>query len=83
MRDEVFNEIGEIFEVRQDTTIEFRKLYGFTFVFKKRIITFRNQVSSAEIRPLGIIYDENGEYYFAPLYRSVNINDVVREYVKG
>ena len=83
MRDEIFNELGEIFKVRQDTTIELKELYGFTFVFKKRVIGFRDKGFSAEISPLGIIYDENGQYYFAPLHRSVNMNEVVREYVKS
>ena len=83
MSDNVFEEIGKKFEVVQDTTVEFKKLYGFTFVFKKRIIKFRNEAISAEIKPLGIIYDENGEYYFAPLYRRANINQVVKEYVEN
>ena len=83
MKDNVFEEIGKKFEVIQDETVEFKKLYGFTFVFKKRIIKFRNEAISAEIKPLGIIYDENGEYYFAPIHRSVNLNEVVREYVKN
>lgn len=81
MSDEAITDILKIFEVNQNITIEFKKAYGFTFVFKKRIITFHDHIS-AEIKPLGIIYDENGEYYFAPLYRSVNINQVVYEYVK-
>lgn len=81
MSDNVFEEIGKIFEITQDTSIEFKKMYGFTFVFKKRIISFRDEISSAEIKPLGIIYDENGEYYFAPIHRSVNISEVVKEYV--
>lgn len=82
MSDDVLENIMKRFEVNQDVTLEFKELYGFTFVFKKKVITFRNNIS-AEIKPLGIIYDENGEYYFAPLYRRVNINQVVREYVEN
>ena len=82
MSDNVLEEIGKIFEITQERSIEFKQMYGFTFVFKKRLIFFRDEISSAEISPLGIIYEENGEYYFAPIHRSVNIGEVVREYVK-
>ncbi len=82
MSDNVFDEIEKIFDIRQDKSIEFKSLYGFTFVFKKRIIFFRDEPISAEISPLGVIYDENGEYYFAPIHRSVNISEVVKEFVK-
>ena len=81
MSDDIFKDIEKMFEVNQDTIIEFKRLYGFTFVFKTKIITFHDSISSAEIKPLGIIYDEKGEYYFAPLHRSVNISRVVKEYV--
>lgn len=82
MSDNVLEEIGRQFEIDMDTSIEFKKLYGFTFVFKKRTVSFRDELSSAEISPLGIIYDEDGEYYFAPIHRSVNLTEVVKEYVK-
>lgn len=82
MNDDVFNDILKSFELTQDTTLEFKEVYGFTFVFKKKVISFRGSVSSAEIKPLGIIYNESGEYYFAPLYRTVNINQVVKEYTE-
>ncbi|MBQ2666184.1 hypothetical protein [Methanobrevibacter sp.] len=78
---DIFEEIGEIFEIAQDTGIEFKEICGFTFVFKTRTVMFRGKVSAFEMKPLGIIYDENGEYYFAPLYRKVNLEAVVKEYV--
>ena len=81
MADDAFENIGYLFKIDEDETLEFKKLYGFTFVFKKRIIAFHCNISSAEIRPLGIIYDENGEYYFAPLEGPVNVSDVVCAYV--
>ncbi|MBR4448317.1 hypothetical protein [Methanobrevibacter sp.] len=82
MSDDVLENIMKRFDVNQDVTLEFKELCGFTFVFKKKVITFRDYIS-AEIKPLGIIYDENGEYYFAPLYRSVNLNRVVKEYMEN
>lgn len=82
MKDKVFDEIIGIFEITEDTHIEFKEIYGFTFVFMTKIVTFRNRISSAEIQPAGIIYEENGEYYFAPLYRADNIDEIVKEYVE-
>lgn len=81
MSDDVIGDILSIFEITQNTAIEFKELYGFTFVFKTKIFEIRGNVTSAEIKPLGIIYDENGEYYFAPLYKSVNMNEIAKEYV--
>ena len=81
MIDDIFEEIGKKFEINQDTSIEFKTLHGMTFVFKKKIICIRGQLSSAEIKPVGIIYDENGEYYFAPLEKSYPLDDIVEEYV--
>ena len=82
MKDDIFKDIENIFEFSLDTSYEFKELYGFTFVFKTQILIFKNQISSAEIAPAGIIYEENGEYYFAPLYKSSDIEEIVKEYVK-
>ncbi|WP_462315831.1 hypothetical protein [Methanobrevibacter sp.] len=82
MRDKIINDLGGLFEITQDTAFEFKELYGFTFVFKSRIVRFRDRISSAEIAPAGIIYEEKGQYYFAPLDRTVDIPEIVREYVE-
>lgn len=82
MRDEIINEILESLDMKMDTFIELKTLYGFTFVFKTRIIHTKGKISSAEIKPLGIIYDENDQYYFAPLDEVDNIDEIVKEYVE-
>ena len=41
-----------------------------------------NNLSSAEILPIGIIYDENGEYYFAPLHETDEIHEIVKSFVE-
>ena len=82
MSDNIFKDIKSIFEIRDNTTFEFKEICGFTFVFKTQILILRNKVSSAEIKPVGIIYEEKGEFYFAPLGRAGDIDEIVREYVK-
>ena len=61
---------------------EFEKLYGFTFVFKKAIFTINDKISAAEIKPVGIIFEENGEYYLAPIDVIDEIEQVVKEFVE-
>lgn len=74
--------IGEILDFRIKHEYLFRKLYGFTFVFRRDIILFNDQLSSAEIKPIGIIYEEKGEFYYAPLHAGDEIDEIVREFVK-
>ena len=82
MRDEIMDFVWDQFGIAEDITFEFRKLCGFTFVFQKSIFTFRNDCSSAEIKPVGIIYEENGEYYLAPLDELSEIDAIVKEFVE-
>ena len=82
MSDDIFDELREIFEISQDVKIEFKEIYGLTFAFESKINIMRNSIVSTEIAPLGIIYEENDEYYFAPLDEVENINEIIKEYVK-
>ncbi len=82
MNNEIFDEIRRSFKIKLITSIRFKEVCGFTFVFKETINIVRNTISSAEIKPLGIIYSENGEYYFAPLENISNIEEIVKEYVR-
>ena len=70
------------FKINQDTEFKFKDSYGFTFVFEENILRINEKISSAELKPVGIIYEENDEYYFAPLYGRDNIDEIIREYVK-
>ena len=74
--------IEDIFDFKIDTEYHFKTLYGLTFVFKSEIATVRDNVSSASIIPMGIIYRENDEYYFAPLDETYQIDDIVKEFVE-
>ncbi len=79
-------DIAGIFEsfvkIEENHEYEFKKLYGFTFVFKKSVTCINDRISSAEIKPVGIIYEENGEYYFAPIDVIDKIEAVVKEFVE-
>jgi hypothetical protein len=76
------NILNDLFDIKEEKTIEFKELYGFTFVFMTSISSINEKISSAEIKPVGIIYTENEEYYFAPLDETYQINEIVKEFVE-
>ena len=83
MKDDILKEIQSIFEFNIDTVIEFKEVYGFTFVFSTKTVIYKEKLSSIDIKLVGIIYNENEEYYFAPIDNVENIDEIVREYVKA
>ena len=66
-----------------DSDYQFREVCGLTFVFKRNFISIKDKLSSAEIKPVGIIYTEKGQEYFAPLDSGGNIEEIIEEYVKN
>ena len=70
------------FKINQDTEFKFKDSYGFTFVFEENILRINEKISSAELKPIGIIYEENGEYYFAPLDEVGDIKAIINEFMK-
>ena len=74
--------LGKMFELKMKNKYLFRKLYGLTFVFRRDIVYLNDYMSSGEILPVGIIYEENGEYYFAHLHSKDDIEGIVEEFVK-
>lgn len=70
------------FKINQDTEFKFKDLYGFTFVFEENILRINEKISSAELKPVGIIYEENDEYYFAPLDEVGDIKVIINEFMK-
>lgn len=83
MEDKIKEFVYDTFEIETDSEYQFKELYGLTLVFKNDIITIGKRISSCSLSPVGIIYEENNEYYFAPLDKSVSLRDIVREYVKN
>lgn len=83
MKDEIVDFITCQFDIDESITFEFREVCGFTFAFQKSVFTYHEKYSSAEIKPVAIIYEENGELYLAPLDEMPKIDEVVREFVRN
>jgi len=77
------DELMDMFSINKTIGFEFREVCGFTFAYKTRVLTMKDKLTSASITPVGIIYEENGEYYFAPLDETVDINVIIEEFVKN
>ena len=82
MKDEIIDFLAGELDMEGNVEFEFRELYGFTFVFQKWFLTYEEKYSSAEIKPVGIIYEENGEYYLAPLDETIEIDAIIKEFVR-
>lgn len=78
----MLDEIKELFNIDESTSVEFRKIYGFTFAFQTRVISINDKLTSGEIKPLAIIYEENDEIYLAPLDEPVNIDRIIKSFVE-
>ena len=82
MKEEIKRMMYNSFDYTQEMKYHFHEAYGFTFVFKEELLTFNEIPTSLEIKPIGIIYEEKGEYYLAPLCGLDNLDEIVKEYVK-
>ena len=83
MNDKFEEFIADFFEINENINYEFHNLYGLIFVFKRTVFEFRKEIASTEISPVGIIYEENDEIYFAPLDEVTKIDAIVKEFVKN
>ena len=82
MRDDFLDGLRNALKIREEKNYEFRNVDGLTFAFMTRIVTVNGKISSAEIRPQGIIYEENGQYYFAPLDPAAEVEPLIKEFVR-
>ena len=82
MDKEVKEFLDEMLEITEDIEYVFEKRFGLTFGFRRDITFIRDKITSAEIIPIGIIYEENDQYYFAPLYDKDEIEAIVKEFVE-
>ena len=83
MRDSIEEFIKDQLDITTDTHFEFQNLFGFTFVVQRKILTVRENISSAEIKPVAIIYEENDEFYLAPLDEVDKIEPIIKEFVEN
>lgn len=74
--------LEDIMMIEDVTGYHFREVCGFTFVFKRVDLFVNDEISTCDIKPIAIIYEENGEYYLAPLHAVDEINEVVKEFVR-
>ena len=74
--------IKDLIDIEEVTEINFKKKYGFYFVFKTTSLIIKDEISSSEIKPIAIIYEENGEYYLAPLDDMGEKDEVVKNFVE-
>lgn len=82
MKENIKSFILDIANIKEIIEYDFYETCGFTFVFKSEFLKVKNQINSATIAPIGIIYYENEEYYFAPLANDVNVDIIVKNYLK-
>lgn len=73
--------LHDAFGIAKINEYEYASKFGLTFVFKRELITLKNRISSCEIDPVGIIFEENGKYYFAPLHEECEIDEIVHGFV--
>ena len=76
------NKFDEILNINETQWYEFKEICGFTFVFKTHTITFNDIIASCEIKPQGIIYRENDDFYFAPLDKVDDIHPIIKSFVE-
>lgn len=81
MEDKLKKFVYDTFEIETDSEYQFKEMYGLTFVFKNETVMINKRLSSKLLSPVGIIYEENDEYYFAPIDENVSISETVWEYV--
>ena len=82
MDKEIKKVLDYIFDFSTTSEYLFHEQCGFTFVFRRDITTLNDQITSAEINPVGIIYEENDEFYYAPLHGDDNIDEIIPKFVK-
>lgn len=82
MKDKLEEFLTELIGFDEYREYSFKKCHGMTFVFRSTFIKLNDEISSAEIKPVGIIYEENDEIYFAPLDKVDKIEPIVEEFVK-
>ena len=76
------DESNDLINITESVEYEFKKLYGFVIAFRIQTLTVNDIISSASIKPQGIIYKENDEFYFAPLDDVDDIKPIIKEFVE-
>lgn len=83
MDDIIAKFLEDTLDIKNIRKYHFKTLYGFTFAFESNITSINDNITSASMNPKGIIFEENGKYYFTPLDRTYEIDEIIKEYVKS
>lgn len=81
MDDDIKQLFEGILRIEEVTDYHYREVCGFTFVFKRVDLFINDEISTCEIKPIAIIYEENGEYYLVPLDETIEIDAIIKEFV--
>lgn len=76
------DETDDLISINESVEYEFKKLYGFVIAFKTQTLTVNDIIASSSIKPQGIIYKENDEFYFAPLDMVDDIKPIIKEFTE-
>ena len=74
--------IKDFIDLKEIKKIDFKKVCGFYFAIQTTHITIKNEISSSEIKPIAIIYEENDQYYLAPIGELDEMEEVVKNFVE-
>ena len=77
------NDIAKHFlDIEEIEEINFKKIYGLYFASKTTYTFINSEISSSQIIPVAIIYEENDEFYLAPLHDEDEIEEIVKNFVE-
>ena len=79
---EIEDLIKDFLPIEEITEINFKKVCGFYFAYKITDTILKNHISSIQIAPIAIIYEENDEIYLAPLDEENKIEEIVQNFVE-
>lgn len=74
--------IKEFIDMDEIEEIDFKKVCGFYFAAKTTHTIINKEITSSEIKPVAIIYEENGQYYLAPIGDADEMEEVVKNFVE-
>lgn len=81
MKEKIDRIMSEIMKMDKNSKFIFKNMCGLTFVYEETFFMCGEKISSAEMKPVGIIYEENDDFYFAPLDEIDKIEPIIKEFV--
>lgn len=79
---EIEDILKDFLPLEEITEISFKKVCGFYFAYRTTDIIIKDEISSIQITPVAIIYEENGEFYLAPIDGEDKIEEIVKSFAE-